>query len=143
MSPRWLLNFLFEIVAPPNNILVWKHWQRRKNIETEEASETNSTILLDSWYFRWDFCYQLKFEAHEKRTHCNILESIEANFLGCLDVMLSLSAIWKRFSANHIPSDIKTLRLDVVLIPGAGGDYDNWGSRLFLCMRWWKFCPYE
>ena len=60
---------------------------KKKTEEAEDASEkvTNSPIPQVDGPSDSNICYEFKVEAHETCTHEDILESIEANFLGCLD----------------------------------------------------------
>ena len=55
--------------------------------EAEDASlkVTSSPIPQFDGTSDSDISYEFKVEAHETCTHADILESIEANFLGCLD----------------------------------------------------------
>ena len=61
--------------------------EKKKADEAEDASEkvTNSPIPQVDGPSDRNICYEFKVEAHETCTHEDIMESIEANFLGCLD----------------------------------------------------------
>ena len=62
---------------------------KKKTEEAEDALEkvTNSPIPQVDGISESDsnICFEFRVEAHESCTHEDILESIEANFLGCLD----------------------------------------------------------
>ena len=62
---------------------------KKKTEEAEDALEkvTNSPIPQVDGISESDsnICFEFRVEAHESCTHEDVLESIEANFLGCLD----------------------------------------------------------
>ena len=62
---------------------------KKKTEEAEDALEkvTNSPIPQVDGISESDsnICFEFRVEAHESCSHEDILESIEANFLGCLD----------------------------------------------------------
>ena len=60
---------------------------KKKPKEAEDALEkvTDSPIPQIDGTSDSNICFEFKVEAHDSCTNDNILESIEANFLGCLD----------------------------------------------------------
>ena len=73
--------------ANPEQSKVGEEALAKKTEEAEDAFEkvTNSPIPQVDGPSDSNICYEFKVEAHETCTHEDILESIEANFLGCLD----------------------------------------------------------
>jgi hypothetical protein len=96
--------------------------EKKKADEAEDASEKKTTSPIPQVDGPSDsnICYKFKVEAHETCMHEDILESIEANFLGCLDdAKVEKDAplrklVVRKSKENSIKKDIRLYEVKVI-----------------------------